>query len=475
MRTSMPAAIPTRQLAGAPFLALFAVYASFGSPFALAQEASGGAPTETALGPTSHLPQLVGAQYTFFLQNQSSLLSPYSSGLSLDPKGDTQPTNTLGAYFGWAPLEWLQGYLDVERFMGAGVSNATGLAGLTNGDVVREGGVGLKKEFYIARDFVRFMLSVGDAVEAVERGKDQIGGGEAARRLEFKVGRMAVNDDFDQNRYADDPRAEFLNWSLWANTAWDYAADTRGYTDGIVIGYVSPAWSLKYGIYKMPIMANGQQLVTSLTRASGQNLQFTLSELPTGTIVRLLAYFNIANMGVYRQALAIAAANATSPNIVADDRPGRQKHGYGLNIEQPLADNGDTGAFLRWGGNDGNEESFAFTEVDKVLSLGAQVSGSHWARADDRVAVAVASESLDAPHQQYLAAGGSGFLLGDGHLNYGHERILEAYYRLAYTWPERPGPIHWQLSPDFQYIENPGYNRDRGPVRFWGIRLHVEY
>lgn len=470
----MPVSAP-RLLAGWRFLALIAVFASANSQPVLAQAAPEDTPAETALGPTSRLPQLVGAQYTFFLQNQSTLRSPYAGRLSLDPDGDTQPTNTLGAYFGWAPLNWLQGYVDVERFMGDGVSNATGLAGLTNGDVVREGASGLKKEFYFARDFLRFMLPLGGAVEAQERGKDQIGGGEATTRLELKVGRMAANDDFDQNRYAADPRGQFLNWSLWANTAWDYAANTRGYTDGVVIGYISPAWSLKYGIYKMPTMANGQQLVTSLTRASGQNLELTLSQLPTGTVVRLLAYLNTASMGLYREALAIAAADATVPDVAATDLPGRQKHGYGVNLEQPVADHGDTGAFLRWGWNDGNEESFAFTEVDRVVSFGGQLSGSHWARADDRLAVAVASEGLDAPHQQYLAAGGSGFLLGDGHLNYGREQILEAYYRLEYTWPDHPGPIHWQLSPDFQYIENPGYNRDRGPVHFWGIRLHVEY
>jgi len=444
---------------------------------AVAQSAPDQAASEpqATLGATTHLPQLVGAQYSFILQNQSPLLSPYASKLSLDPDGDTQPTHTIGIYLGWAPLDWLQGYVDVEKFMGSGVSNATGLAGLTNGDVVREGAEGLKKEFYFARDYLRFMLPLGDGVTAVERGKDQIGGGEAETRLQLKVGRMAVNDDFDNNRYAGDPRTEFLNWALWANTAWDYAANTRGYSDGMVVGYLSPAWSLEYGIYKMPVFANGQQLVSSLTRANGQNLQLTLSDLPTGTIVRLLAYLNTASMGLYRQALEIAAADHAVPDIVADDRPGRQTHGYGVNVEQPVADRGDTGAFLRWGWNDGNAESFAFTQVDEVLSFGAQLSGVHWKRPDDRLGLAVASESLDAPQEQYLAAGGLGFLVGDGRLKYGHEQILETYYRFEYTWPEHPGPIKWQLSPDFQYIQNPGYNRDRGPVHFWGIRLHLEY
>ncbi|MFI4869262.1 MAG: carbohydrate porin [Steroidobacterales bacterium] len=426
-------------------------------------------------GAASPWPMLLGAQYTFILQNQSALRSPYAGPLSLDPNGDTQPTHTIGIYLGWAPISWGQLYLDVEKFMGAGVSNATGLGGVTNGDVVREGASGLRKQFYIARSYARFMLPLGDSLTAVDRGQDQIPGPEAATRLELKIGRMALPDDFDQNRYANSPRTAFMNWSLWADTAWDYAANTRGYTDGFVIGYISPDWSLKYGAYLMPVRANNQTLESSFSRAHGQNLELTLSPWRSGTIVRLLAWLNTARMGDYREALAIAAAAGTLPNIAADDREGRHKHGFGLNAEQPLSDNGDTGLFLRWGWNDGKTETFAFTEVDAVESFGAQLAGSHWGHSDDRLAMALVSESLSGPHRDYLAAGGSGFLLDDGRLNYGHEQLLEAYYRIQYTWPQQPGPVRWQLSPDFQYVLNPGYNRDRGPVRFWALRLHLEY
>jgi len=435
-----------------------------------------GAPTPAALpAPQSTWPMLLGAQYTLVDQNQSRLYSPYSGPLSLNPNGDTEATNTIGFYSGWAPVNWGQLYLDVERFVGAGVSDATGLAGLTNGDVVREGVSGEKKEFYIARLYARFMLPLGDEVTAIDRGQDQIPGTEAATRLEFKIGRMALPDDFDQNRYASAARTEFLNWSLWANTAWDYAANTRGYTNGFVIGYISAAWSLKYGFYLMPTRANYQALEYASGRAHGQNLELRLSPWPTGTIVRLLTYLNTARMGIYDEALAIAAADGSRPNIVADDRDGRHKYGFGINAEQPLADNGDTGLFLRWGWDDGKTETFAFTEVDEETSFGGQLAGSHWGRRDDRFGLAVVSEGLSGPHREYLQAGGCGFLLCDGRLNYGHEEILEAYYRFQYVWPEKPGPVRWQLSPDFQDIRNPGYNRDRGPVHFWTLRLHVEY
>jgi high affinity Mn2+ porin len=454
----------------------YAADSSMSGPAADSTSTSPTAPqTVPAPGPASYDPMLLGAQYTFILQHQSALQAPYSGPLSLDPRGDTQLTNTVGAYTGWAPVAWDQLYLDVEKFMGAGDSSSTGLGGLTNGDVVREGASGVRKVVYIARLYTRFMLPLGSAVTSVDRYQDQIPGNEAATRLELKVGRMALPDDFDQNRYAGSARTEFLNWSLWDNTAWDYAANTRGYTDGVVLGYISPRWSLKYGVYRMPEMANGQTLVNSLLRASGQNLQLTLSSFASGTIVRLLAYLNTASMGNYAQALAIAADEHTRPDIAATDTPGRQKYGYGVNLEQPLADEGDTGAFLRWGWNDGKTESFAFTEVDRVLSGGLQISGQRWRQPDAQLGIGLVGEGLAARHRDYLAAGGCGFLLCDGRLNYGYEQIAELYYRLQRIWPEQPGPVRWQIGPDVQFIRNPGFNRDRGPVSFWAIRLHVEY
>jgi high affinity Mn2+ porin len=428
-----------------------------------------------AAGPDSSSPTLIGAQYTVIVQQQRHLHAPYSGALSLDPTGDTQPTHTIGLYFGWAPVAWGQYYLDVEKFMGAGVSQATGLGGLTNGDVVREGAVGLKKQFYIARNFVRFMLPLGPETVRVDRAQDQIAGNETTTRLEMKAGRMAVLDDFDQNRYASSPRTQFLNWSLWANTAYDYAANTRGYSDGAVLGYISPRWSIKYGIYRMPVQANDQTLESSLGDASGQNLELRLLRPASGTVVRLLAYLNTARMGNYREALAIAMASNTVPDIAADDREGRRKHGFGLNVEQPLADDGNTGLFLRWGWNDGQTESFAFTEVDRAVSLGGQLAGRHWRRPNDRWGLALVSDGLSGPHRDYLAAGGSGFLLGDGRLTYSHEQILETYYQLQLRGPEQAGRVRWLIDPDFQYIRHPGYNRDRGPVQVWSLRLHLEY
>jgi hypothetical protein len=318
------------------------------------------------------------------------------------------------------------------------------------------------------------MLPLGSAAAPVARAQDQIPGTEGAQRLELKVGRFSVSDDIDKNRYAGATRTEFMSSSLWQNTAWDYAANTRGYTDGFVLAYISPVWSLKYAMFRMPLYANGQTLET-LARARGENLELTLTPQAVSTIVRLLAYRNTARMGNYREALASAAQAGSVPNVAASDREGRHKFGLGVNAEQPLADDGESGLFMRLGWNDGKTEDFAFTEVDRVASLGGQLSGTHWRRVDDRLGGGVSVEGLPAPHRDYLAAGGMGFLLGDGRLTYGREQILETYYRAQWLWSLGPESVRAQLGPDFQYIQNPGFNRDRGPVRFYSVRLHLEY
>lgn len=414
------------------------------------------------------IPKLLGAQYTGIDQHQYSLRSPYAGPLSLHPKSDTEQTHTFGLYFGVQLPAHFQFYADIEKFDGEGVSGATGLGGLTNGDVVRSGSISLPKRPYMARHYLRYEIPLGDATVDLDRAQDQLPAKEFKRRLEFKLGKMAVPDDFDKNRYNNSTRTQFMNWSLWDNSAWDYAADTRGYTNGFVAGFVGAAWAVHYGVYEMPVVANGQALDKSLMRSRGENLELMLDPVPDRWVLRLLAYRNTARMGSYRNAIAAAVETGQPPNVQADDRNGRHKTGYGVNVEVPLADAGETGLFARYGWNDGHNESYAFTEVDRNLQLGGQVSGEHWGRPKDRLGLAYVIDGLSQDHRDYLAAGGSGFVLGDGRLNYGTERVLEAYYSFQ--------PItHVSISPDFQVIVNPGYNRDRGPAKFVSIRLHLEY
>jgi high affinity Mn2+ porin len=414
------------------------------------------------------VPQWLGAQYTFVDQHQSAVHSPYAGALSLHARNDTARSHTFGAYFGVALPAHLQFYFDVEMFRGEGVSGATGLGGLTNGDVIRAGVSGLGHGAYVARRYLQWSLPLDDGSEPVERAQDRLPGTQATRRIEVKLGKMAVNDDFDKNRYANGTRTQFMNWDLFNNTAWDFAADTRGYTEGLVLAWINPLWSLRYGIYRMPFEANGQRLESSLRHARGQQAELTLQPDADGWVLRLLAFQNVARMGSYREAIALAQASGQPPDVHANDRPGRHKYGYAINGELPLADHGDTGLFARAGWNDGRNESFVFTEVDRTLSGGIQLSGVHWGRAADHLGVAFAINALSPAHRDYLAMGGAGFTLGDGALNYAREQIVEVYYNYA--------PCdHVTLSPDLQLIRNPGYNRDRGPARFIGLRAHLEF
>ena len=412
-------------------------------------------------------PMLLAAQYNGIHQHLASLTSPYAGPLSLPASGGDATSQTFGAYFGMAMPDHWSAYLDLERFVGSGVGDATGLASPTDGDVVRGGG-GLPKDAYIARAYVEYLGPLGGETTQVERDEDQLPGRIPAQAFLFKAGKLAVGDDFDQNRYANNSRTQFESWTLINNGAYDYASDTRGYTGGFVLGYLQPTWSLKFGLYRMSQRANEEALEWPLTRAHGDNLELDLMPWASGTVLRLLIYRNVAAMGDYQQSIDQALARGGAPDITATRAQGRQKRGFGLNLEQPLEDGGETGLFLCLGWDDGRTESFEFTEVDRTLSRGGQLAGGHWGREDDRIGLGLAVNGIAAVHQRYLELGGCGFELCDGRLNYGHESVMEAYYR----WQ---AGRYIQISPDLQLMENPGYNRDRGPARVYGLRLHLQY
>ncbi|HEX4634343.1 MAG TPA: carbohydrate porin [Gemmatimonadales bacterium] len=381
--------------------------------------------------------------------------------------GDTKATDTYGIYFGDRIAPGLEGYLDVEMARGSGISNGTGMAGTPNGDLIRQGTSGLGQGPYLARGFLRYSVALAQGIAPNARAQDQLEGPEPTSRFEVDVGKFAVADLLDVNRFANSTRTQFMNTGLVQNTAWDYAADTRGYSWGLALSLVGPRWALRLGTFAMPQKANGSSLDV-FPQARGDNLEVTLQPGSSGTVVRVLAYENHARMGIYADAVAHGIAVDSAPNIVTDDRPGRTKTGLGLNIEQPLADSGNSGAFLRIGWNDGKNEDFAFTEVDRHFSVGGQLSGAHWGRRADMFAAALLVHGISPDHQAYLSAGGVGFFLGDGRLNYGLESILEVYYRVQIG-------NYVEVTPDFQWIHNPGYNRDRGPAAVLSLRINARY
>ena len=416
----------------------------------------------------SHTPALLGAQTTFIGQRLEPFQSPYSGTMSLKSDGDRQLSHSYGVYGGACILDGLDVYLDIEMIRGAGISHASGVAAVTNGDVLRQGSVDLGPGPYVARAFLRWTRTYGGAErDTIARAMDALPRVLPARRLEIRAGKLAATDMFDLNRYANSTRSQFLDWVLFNNGAWDYAADTRGYSNGVAAAWITPSWTLRAGSFQMPTFANGNKFDNDLSNARGDNVELTVAA-PGGAVVRALAYLNHGRMGRYAEVTASAAAQHRVPDIVADDAAGRTKYGFGLNAELPIADQGETGAFARLGWSDGRNESFVFTESDQHVSAGLQLAGARWGRTADHIGIAVAADALSSAHRDYLAAGGVGFLLGDGRLAYGSEQLLEAYYRLQIG-------RFVQVSPDIQHIRNPGYNRDRGPATVLGLRANVHF
>jgi hypothetical protein len=411
-------------------------------------------------------PKLLGMQFNGVYQDVPGFHSPYQGPNSFVTSHDF--TQTYGLYLGSQLAPTLQAYLDIEWFRGNGISNGTGLAGFVNGDAIRAGSSNQPQAPYVARLFLRYFLPLSAETEKVERAMDQLAGNQPLSRWEVKAGKIAAVDDFDLNRYANNNRTQFLNYDFMYNTAWDYAADTRGYSYGVTTALVKPQWRLAFGVYMEANKPNGADFDVLDLRELGYNLELTLKPNDIGTVIRLLTYINESRTGSYDEALALGRATSTTPNTLLVEKPGGTKYGFGLNFEQPLADEGETGIFGRLGWSDGSHETWAYTEADRHASLGVQVNGVHWGRKVDCIGLAFGVNGLSSQHKDYLAAGGSGFMLGDGKLNYGFEQVLEAYYRVQL------GP-YIQISPDFQFIENPGYNKDRGPAEVYALRAHVSF
>ena len=413
-------------------------------------------------------PLWVSGQINEIAQGHPSFPAEYSGPNSLKSTSEFAVSNVLTLYTAYEFNSTFEGIFDLEEASGHGISDALGLAGFVNLDVVRNPDLGIAP--YVARLMLHkvFRLSMGN-VEA-ERGPLSLFTELPARRLEIRVGKFSMVDFFDLNSVGSDSHLQFNNWTVDNNGAYDYAANTRGYTWGAIATYLSPRWAVRYALAMMPKIANGENLDANLFRANGQNLELEYRGglLPhRDGVVRLLSYLNTANMGNYQDSInQYKAGEVSTPDITATRRQGRHKYGFGLNVQQLVAK--PIRVFARLGWNDGHNESFAYTEVDRTAEFGFDVGGGLWKRQLDRVGVAYVFNGLSATHREYLALGGLGFVLGDGSLNYGPEQIFETYYTL-HVWRGL------YFSPLLQYITNPGYNRDRGPVLVPGLRMHLEF
>ena len=423
-----------------------------------------GAPAEVAPAKAESEWYSVHAQGTVISQKHDIFPAKYTGPFDVPPHEPWRTSVTGTLYLGLR-LPWAGGeiYLDPEVSGGTGFGGVTGIAGFPNGEIPRVGSP--EPQPYIARGFIRQTFGLGGEKEHVEADQNQLAGFRDVKRFVVTFGKFAATDFFDNNAYSHDPRTQFENWALMDNAAWDYPADTRGYTYGLVGEWYEPNWTLRYGALAMPKTANGSTIDWQIPKALGQVIEFeqrwTIHD--RGGAARLLAFGNTANMGNYR--LAIEHPGPKGPDVTLT-RTYRAKYGFGLSAEQALT--GDLGLFGRLGWNDGHSESFVFTEVDRTASLGLSLRGRAWHRPDDVVGLAGVINGISKDHRDYLAAGGHGFLLGDGRLNYATEQIAETYYLVKVV-------DHVFVTGDFQFVANPGYNADRGPIFVGSVRVHVEF
>ncbi|MGC1265994.1 MAG: carbohydrate porin [Candidatus Acidiferrum sp.] len=410
----------------------------------------------------------VSGQVNFISQWHPAFHSPYQGPNSLSPETQDATSRVLTLLTGLRLTGTTALLFDVQETGGHGIGEALGLAGFTNLDVVRN--PSLSKEPYVARLMIHQIIPLGHTKQTVDQSQFSVFHELPERRLEVRFGKFSLADFFDVNTYGSDSNFQFMNWTVDNAGTYDYAADTRGYTFAGMLEYHDHWWTVRFAEALMPKVANGIHLDADLARARSENIEFEFRKKTirqqTG-VLRLLTFVNHANMGDYQQAIDNFLAGLTpKPEITAHPLQTTIKYGFGVNFEQPLND--WIGIFGRWGWNEGEHESYAYTEVDQTAQIGVGLKGSLWKRKWDRVGVVFDSNGISRVHQEYLALGGDGFLLGDGRLNYGRENIFETYYTL-HAWRG--------IYPAFglQHINDPGYNRDRGPVLVPTLRLHVEF
>jgi high affinity Mn2+ porin len=390
--------------------------------------------------------------------------SPYSGPLSLQdyPERDVSLTTTL---FFTARLEQDTFLVyNPEIAGGKGFSGVNGIANQPNGEIPRVASAAPKP--YIARLFIQHDFGFGSEKERQESDENQLAGDRPMNRYSIYAGRFTITDYFDNNNYTHDPRTQFMAWSVMYNGAWDYPADTRGYTWGIVQELHTRSWSFRYGIVAEPKVANGQQFDRRLFRDHGQvwEGERRYKWRNKDGAIRVLAYANRSQAGDYGESLRLAAATGTTPDVTLTSRVGTLKYGTGISADQALSS--DMGVFMRLGWNDGKTQSFAFTAIDRLASGGISMKGTHWHRKLDVVGTSFTAGGLSAVHSRYLAGGGLDFLIGDGRLNYAPEYVWESFYSARLF----PG---FYASFDVQRDINIAYNHDRGPVMIYSIRLHV--
>jgi high affinity Mn2+ porin len=422
-------------------------------------------------------PYWISGQANSIFQAHGNFHSPYEGTNSLIDDVETKASEVATLFLGYQ-LRPNSRYntdliVDFENAGGRGISQALGLAGDTNLDAVRNPNLSIAP--YLARGEIHQIIGLTNDMIDEERSPFALATKLPLRRFEIRIGKLSLPDFLDVNSVESDSHLQFTNWTIDNNGAWDYAADTRGYTVAGMLEYDDRVWSARYAIAAMPTVANGITLDWAWSRASGQNWEF---ELRKGLLspfvkknregaVRILSYVNHAHMGDYRESVnQYLRGKIATPDITATEQFGAAKYGFGFNFEQVVTSSLRLGG--RFGWNEDEHESFCYTEVGQTILFGGDYNGHDWHRENDKVGVSFVSNAIKRDHQNYLHYGGLGFLLGDGNLSYGREDIVEWYYN-AHIWRGLYGMLGGTQ------IAHPGYNTARGPVYVQTVRMHIDF
>ncbi|WP_153797429.1 carbohydrate porin [Foetidibacter luteolus] len=405
-------------------------------------------------------------QATAIPQYHFGFKSPYSGLNSLQASEPLKTSFTTTLYLAYKPFRSTYLVFDPEAAGGKGLSKTLGVAGFPNGEIYRVGDPAPKP--YIARLYVEQRFPLSDKKEAVEGGLNAIQETTNKEYISVLAGKFSLTDFFDNGAISHDPRTQYLNWGLMGSGAWDYPANVRGYTLGLVIQALYHDFALRYAITSMPTEANGASLQWKYNKAMGQVLELEKEHLwqkddtHFGTL-HAGVFWNKARMGNYETSIKNSLPSY-APDITDSRVYGRDKFGFYGSIDNHF---GKFHHFIKASWNDGKNETWAFTEIDRSFATGVSLDGSLWKRNNDHFGMAILANRLSKPHRDYIAAGGYGFLIGDGKLNYAPEEIAECYYSFNF--------FKWlYISPDYQFILHPAYNKDRGPVNVAGLRVHVE-
>jgi high affinity Mn2+ porin len=406
----------------------------------------------------------IHGQFTYVEQETSSFNAPYAGPNSLSPNHGAETVDAT-LYVGTRLWTGAEGWFNGEVDQGFGLDDTLGVAGFPSGEAYKIG----KHQPYLRlpRLFLRQTLNLDDTRQSVDAAANQLGGSRSANRLVITVGKFSVTDLFDTNQYAHDPRTDLLNWAAVDAGTFDYAADAWGYTVGAALEWYQGAWTLRGGLFDLSNVPNSVHLDPGFHEFQSIleiERRHEIAALPGR--VSLTVFDSRGRMGLLNDAVQRAESTGTAVDI-ASVRAYRSRAGASLNLEQQLA--AGFGFFARLGKAGGNVEAYEFTDIDRTVSAGVSLQGTRWHRADDTLGLAAINNGISAARERYLNAGGLGILVGDGRLPHpGPEQIIETYYSLSVLRAAH-------LSFDYQWINHPAYNRDRGPVSVVAVRVHAQF